>query len=288
MRFLVLIILMIACQTNKKKPYDLPNSVHGSVLFDSGKVKTSNGICFSSDGKNLLISESIDQSFSSGKSMMGIRAYHFENEKWTRGNLLDIAIDAYHPVLSYAGDTLYFNSRAHPDSLEYESPHNIWFSIKKGDGWSSPVLHGVVNSLSYDSYPSVAKNGNLYFNSDREGGLGGMDIYISELKGGEYQMPVLLQQINSEYVENDLVIDPNEQFIIFNRYVFTTQSIDMYISIRKNGQWSDAIPLTSINEPDQWELTPTLSPDGKYFFYEVNSQIWQIKVSDLFEELEGG
>jgi hypothetical protein len=44
-------------------------------------------------------------------------------------------------------------------------------------GWS---LAAPVNTPDYrESYPSVVADGSLYFSSDRPGGIGGGDIYVS-------------------------------------------------------------------------------------------------------------
>ena len=86
-----------------------------------------------------------------------------------------------------------------------------------------------------------------------------------------------------------MVVDPEERFIIFNRYINTTKEIDLYISFRKGGQWTTPRKLDNINSADAWELTPSLSPDGKYFFYELNHNIMQIDLASLiyYSELEG-
>lgn len=47
--------------------------------------------------------------------------------------------------------------------------------------WSEPVNLGpIVNSSSNDRHPAISKNGlSLYFTSDRPGGFGGLDIWVS-------------------------------------------------------------------------------------------------------------
>jgi len=48
--------------------------------------------------------------------------------------------------------------------------------------WSTPVnLGSVINSTASDQHPAISKDGlSLYFASDRLGGLGGLDIYVSQ------------------------------------------------------------------------------------------------------------
>ena len=100
-----------------------------------------------------------------------------------------------------------------------------------------------------------------------------MDIYVSEYKNGNWQTPNLVPELNSEHSENDLVVDPDERFIILNRYITDSKEIDLFISYNENGKWSEPKPMDSINKPNVWELTPTLSLDGKTLFLEVNGKV---------------
>ena len=181
---------------------------------------------------------------------------------------------------------MFFNSRSHPDSANQSIPHNIWKVHRTADGWTEPQMASTVNSAYYDSYPSIAKSHNLYFNSDRPGGEGGMDIYVSKFSAGKYQAPVNLRELNSSDAENDLVIDPDERFIIFNRYFDATGELDLFISFRRGDEWTPPRKLDIVNSLDDWELTPTLSPDQKYFFYELKNDIMQIDLTALIHPEE--
>jgi len=286
-----LALLCIGCEQKDEKPYYFEHKLKKPVAFEQGNITTTNGISFSKDGNTLYISKPTDKKFDDGKYYMGIFESRFENNRWTKPNQIrfTIDIDAYHPVLSVHNDVLFFNSRSDPVSANKSIPHNIWVVPRTSNGWGTPKMVEGVNSLTYDSYPSVAKSNNLYFNSDREGGKGGMDFYVSYFKNGKYQKPINLSEINSSAEENDLVIDPDERFIIFNRYMHDTKTIDMYITFRKNNHWTSPRKLNQINQDDTWELTPTLSPDGQYFFYELNHKIMQIDMNALVNpgELQG-
>ncbi|GJM35270.1 MAG: hypothetical protein DHS20C18_42710 [Saprospiraceae bacterium] len=231
----------------------------------------------------MYTSRPIEKTFENGKPYMGIFLSTYHDNKWSKPEMVQLGqdIDAYHPVLSIDNKTLYFNSRSHPDSTNLSIPHNIWCSQKTSQGWSAPKMVEGINSPTYDSYPTVAKSNNLYFNSDRPGGKGGMDIYISHYDNGKYQKPINIEKLNSPDVENDLVVDPNEEFLIFNRYIDASKEMDLYISYKEGNDWKTPRKLHKINSPDKWELTPTLSPDGKYFFYELDGKIMQIDLSEL-------
>ena len=283
-----LILLIGSCTDRPDKvlpPYYLSAELDAPIEFAEGKIITSNGINFSNDGATLYISKPLQKTFRNGKPFMGIFRSEFKNGRWTNPELVEFEnkIDAYHPVLSSNDQVLFFNSRSHPDSIDLSIRHNIWCSKKTKNSWSLPEMINGINSPYYDSYPTVARNNNLYFNSDRPGGKGGMDIYMSRFENGNYQEPVNIQSLNSPHSENDLVVDPDERFIIFNRYVDSTNELDLFVSYKDGNDWKKPIELNEINQPDEWELTPTLSPDGKYFFYELNGKIMQFELAKLLK-----
>ncbi len=264
-------------------PYYLCEEFDVPVEFAAGKILTTNGINFTYDGMSLYISRPLEQTFTNGRQFAGIFRSDFEDGTWTSPELVDfgINIDAYHPVLSYDNQIMLFNSRSHPDTLDLSIPHNIWFSTKAESGWAIPEMLDEINGPYYDSYPTIARNNSIYFNSDRPGGQGGMDIYVSKLINGKYQEPVNIETLNSADTENDLVIDPDERFIILNRYIHPTKELDLYIAFNEKNTWTEPVKLDLVNQPDAWELTPSLSPDGNYFFYELNGKIMQLDLGKL-------
>lgn len=281
-------LLVIGCKPrHASPPYQIENQIGEPVDFATGKITTVNGINFSVDGKTLYTSNNMEKQFDNERHYAGIFVTEYREGKWTAPEYLDIGngMDAYHPVLSADNKKLFFNSRSHPDSANTAIKHNIWVIQKTADGWGVPEMVKNVNSNAYDSYPSLAANGNLYFNSDRDGGKGGMDFYVSYFVDDEYSTPTSLDALNSSDVENDLVVDPEERFIIFNRYLHETREIDLFISFNQDEGWTPPRKLDNINS-EKWELTPTLSPDGNYFFFELDNQIMQIDLVALIYEDE--
>jgi len=292
----LLAVLTISCAKNTKQrtgppPYSSTQELKEPVIFGQNEINTQNGISFSKSGNTLYTSAQLSKKFDDGRVFTGIFVSHYRAGEWTKPEQLQLAldIDAYHPVLSNDNKVLFFNSRSDPDMPNTSIPHNIWAMRKTPNGWGQPEMVDGINSLAHDSYPSIAKNNNIYFNSDREGGKGGMDFYVSYFTEGKYQKPLNLESLNSSEAENDLVVDPDERFVIFNRYIKTTNEIDLHISFRKGNEWTVPRKLDNLNLADAWELTPTLSPDGKYLFYELKHNIMQIDLASLIyaEELVG-
>ncbi len=102
------------------------------------------------------------------------------------------------PWMSSDGLTLLFGS----NQAGGEGGFDIWMSTRAapGDPWGAAVNLGVVINTGDDERgPSMSADGQrLYFASNRPGGLGGADIYVSYNDGGRgWLPPVNLFGINS-------------------------------------------------------------------------------------------
>lgn len=82
--------------------------------------------------------------------------------------------------ISADGRTLVFTACNRPDSY---GSCDLYISHKEGKEWSQPVNLGqLVNSREWESQPSLSADGHtLYFASDRKGGQGKRDIWVSHL-----------------------------------------------------------------------------------------------------------
>ena len=89
----------------------------------------------------------------------------------------------------------------------------IYFSKKKGKGWTSPVLLPLpYDSISTFGHPCISPDGKfLYFASDMPGGQGGKDIWMmKKVKRDEWSTPINLgDQINTPGDELYPFIHPN-------------------------------------------------------------------------------
>ncbi|MFZ1807541.1 MAG: OmpA family protein [Cyclobacteriaceae bacterium] len=96
---------------------------------------------------------------------------------------------------------------------------DLFYSRKVGDEWSFPVNIGPeINSSSWESQPSLSADGRvLYFISDRRGGIGGRDIYVSRktVDGKWSQAEVMPQPINTPFDEISPFIHVNGRTLFY-------------------------------------------------------------------------
>ncbi|GGX31453.1 TolB family protein [Aquimarina muelleri] len=142
--------------------------------------------------------------------------------------------------------------------------YDIWYIERSGISadWSSPKNIGSpINTNEDEFYPSVAKNGNLYFTSTITTKTKGKDdIFVSELKQNQYTDPKSLSTaINSDGYEYNSYIAPDESFLIFGAYKRKDGlgSGDLYISHKDNqGNWSMSKNLGNKINSDKMDYCP--------------------------------
>ncbi len=68
---------------------------------------------------------------------------------------------------------------------------DIWLTSKKNNRWDEPKnLQSPINTKYWESQPSISSDGRmLYFSSDRPGGYGGTDIWVSEFSNSGWSAP---------------------------------------------------------------------------------------------------
>jgi Tol biopolymer transport system component len=192
----------------------------------------------------------------------------------------------YQPVLSPDGSRLFFTSTRPLPGTTAEVRQNIWFVDRDRDGWQAPRLARGLATSGWDGYAVPTRTGRLYFVSDRSGGLGATDIWMADpVSDGEYAAPVNVAALNSTDSDSDLVVDPEERFIIFHRFVEAANDIDLWIAFRVGDEWSAPRLLDGANGAG-WELSPTVSSDGRAFFFARDSEIYTADLCALLRESE--
>lgn len=97
---------------------------------------------------------------------------------------------------------------------------SIYLSHREGDDWSKPQKLGpTINTKSRETHASLSADGRyLYFTSDRKGGFGGLDIYVSEIEedGTWSEAKNLGPAVNTELDEEGAYIHPDGKTLYFS------------------------------------------------------------------------
>lgn len=103
------------------------------------------------------------------------------------------------PHLSPDGSKLFFISNRPLTGDTPREEHDIWVVERQTGGrWGAPRNLGApVNRDGATEWsPSVARNGNLYFGTVRDGGKGGNDLYLARWTGDRYVEPENLGELS--------------------------------------------------------------------------------------------
>ena len=176
------------------------------------------------------------------------------------------------PAFSPDGKKLFFVSKRPVDNTMDEKDYDIWHIDISKNGWSNPVNIGnPVNTASDEYFPTVSKNGNLYFTASYEDSFGKEDIYLSRFVNGSYTTPVNLgDSINTDLYEFNSFIAPDESYLIFSSIgrVDGSGGGDLYIAYRnENGTWTKARNMGKQINSGKLDYCPFVSHDEKYFFF---------------------
>jgi peptidoglycan-associated lipoprotein len=107
------------------------------------------------------------------------------------GNLFDEQVNEGTPTFSKDGNVMVF-AKGNTGKKKDRADVDLFSSTKDQTGqWSVPQLISISDSAAWDSSPSFSYDGKtLYFASNREGGLGGIDIYrVSMDAAGRFGTP---------------------------------------------------------------------------------------------------
>lgn len=136
----------------------------------------------------------------------------------------------------------------------------------------------------FTEYAPVYSNNELYFTSSRSNGriyeatgTPFTDLYKAETNGANVNVntiALLPGFINDSNVnEGCITFTPDGRTMIFAKGNTGKRKgasdVDLYLSRFRNGSWSEPTPI-NINQPDAWESTPALSPDGRTLYFSSN------------------
>lgn len=185
-------------------------------------------------------------------------------------------------------DVLYFHSNR-PDGLGSE---DIYFSRRVKGKWQKPQNLGEpINTPGVEAAPCISEDGEmLFFCCDREGGFGGLDIWVSLRTEGGWSEPLNLgSRINTAY---------NEKFPFFTHNLLMWSSnvllqagdYDIFYSHLTDEGWEKAqrLPDFISSSSPEWGAFFDAEENLLYFTsvrmegyggYDIYSVTWEVSTS---------
>ncbi len=117
---------------------------------------------------------------------------------------------------------------------------DIYTSRFDGKKWAEPVNLSQVNSSQVDVHPAVYNDKWMFFSSSRNGGFGGMDIWVSEFRDGMWSLPVNLgPTINTSGNEQTPFMDYDGRTLFFASDTHPgLGGYDLFKAVKLSGDWT--------------------------------------------------
>ncbi|MGI8892223.1 MAG: OmpA family protein [Bacteroidia bacterium] len=114
-----------------------------------------------------------------------------------------------------------------------------------GDEWNHIESLSFNNDLYSNGHPTLSADGlTMYFVSDRPDGLGGTDIYVTNLKDGKWSNPVSLGNIINTPGDEMFPYLFNDTTLYFSSNGLPGMGgLDIYYSIKRNNKWTDPVNI---------------------------------------------
>ena len=152
---------------------------------------------------------------------------------------------------------------------------DLYYSTWDGDRWSSPKNAGSpLNSRYSEKHPAISADGRiLYFTSNRPGGLGSYDIWMSIRSGDSWSEPVNLgDSVNTSGLEQSPFIHPDQQSLYFSSTGWPGMGQgDLFLTrMKENLKWTTPENLGyPINTHDD-DMGLTLNASGNRAYFASN------------------
>jgi hypothetical protein len=214
--------------------------------------------------------------YTPGYSHSAILVSRLGKDGWTRPEVAPFARDLRwktgEPHVSPDGKRFYFISNRPGDpKAEKPVPFGIWVMDRAGEGWSEARRLGPeINGKGSAYFPSLTKDGTLYFTREGEGG--NAICRAKPAPGGGFQEPEKLPaQVNGGRDRYNAWVDPEERFIIVPTFGAADGAggTDYCIAFRNEKEaWSEPLNMGPIvNTKSNEEYSACVTPDGKWLFF---------------------
>jgi tetratricopeptide (TPR) repeat protein len=184
--------------------YGAPNTFNKefNTKFNAGPVS------FYENGLKMVFASTSVEHGAHGERTLQLHFAEQQNGQWVIVHSFPYNNNSYsitHPAISNDGKTLYFSS----DMKDGYGGMDIYRSDFVSGSWSKPVNAGENINTQYDEvFPYFHTNGSLYFSSNGHEGLGGLDLFKTDVvQGGLSEVQNPGYPLNSNADDFGIIID---------------------------------------------------------------------------------
>ncbi len=164
---------------------------------------------------------------------------------------------------------------------------DLFESRKIGNEWTKPVNLGPeINSPAWESQPSLSADGRkLFFVSERRGGIGNKDLYVSyKLNENQWSKAENLgPQINTPYDDISPFIHVNGRTLFFaSNGKPGFGGFDIFRSELDQNQWSEPVNFGYPVNTHEDQFSLFITADGQHGFYSHEDNL-KVNSSKIFE-----
>jgi hypothetical protein len=271
---LLLVLPALAADPPPTPAWAHPEPVREARMFSKGGLSTldfESSPAFAADGRRLWFVKSTPT-----RSHHSILFTQSSGGAWTTPEMLTFSgqWSDSDPHLAANDTKLYFASNRPAEARTGFADDDLDLFVTElwsADTWSPATrLPAPVNGPHDDFTPFVAGDGALWFASRRPGGKGGADLWRARPRaGGGWERPENLGgAINTRGDEFAPWVARDGSWVVFaSTRPEGRGGTDLWVSRREGAKWSAPRNLGGHVNTIRDELSPVVTPDGKYFFW---------------------
>ncbi len=226
------------------------------------------------DGRQMIFTRKVNQQESffeawqtDPETEQSLQTEGLQQTDWSESRLLEGEINTAHynegaHCISPDGKFLYFTGCNRPGGM---GSCDIYVSRRSGDRWGTPRnLGSNINTPGWEAQPALSADGrSLYFVSNRSGGIGGYDIWKSDLlENGEWGPAENLgPAINTAFDESAPFIHADNKTLYFtsNGWPGFGDKDIFWSTLDSLGQWQQPVnmgfPVNDHTEQSSWSVS---------------------------------
>ncbi len=194
--------------------------------------------------------------------------------------------------ITHDGKKLYYsvNTEGVVDAKINTQSTDIYYSVLEDKQWGTPqpIDKKHINSLYFDASPTFTQDGNtMYFVSERLGGQGRADIWVSRKSKGQWSKAENIgDKINTPFQETTVFVTPDGKYLFFSSEGHDGMGgYDVYVTKNIDGEWSAPVnlgyPINNVSDETHFVFYPELNK--AFYSKESTKKNKGIGRRDIFE-----